>query len=86
MLCSQCAAKIEPHPRPLGRPGGKPAYFDWEVLRTLRPGTDDSILVEQGQYASMLALSQAGRRQAREMGLKVRATRKSNGVRFWRVT
>jgi hypothetical protein len=85
MLCSQCAAKIEPHPRPLGRPGGKPAYFDWEVLRSLRPGTDDSVLVEQGQYASLLALSQAGRRQAAEMGLKVRATQKSNGVRFWRV-
>lgn len=86
MLCSKCSAKIESHPRPFGRPGGKPAYFDWELLRSLRPDTDDSILVEQGRYASTLALSQAGRRQAREMGLKVRATRKSNGVRFWRVT
>lgn len=86
MLCSQCAAKIESHPRPFGRPGGKPAYFDWEALRALRPGTDDSILVEQGLYASLLALSQAGRRQAAGMGLKVRAARKSNGVRFWRVS
>lgn len=84
-VCSKCSTPISAHPLPYGRPGGKPAYFDWQLLRALRPNTEDSILVPLGRYGSLLSLAQAGRRNAREMGILVRATRKSTGVRFWRV-
>lgn len=85
MLCARCQCPIEEVARPLGSPGGKPAYFDWTILRDLRPGSSESVLVPQGRYATTATVRQAGYRQASAMGIKVRAKVKTSGVRFWRV-
>lgn len=85
MLCDRCKCQIEEMPHPLGKVGGKPAYFDWTILKDLRPGTEDSILVPQGAYASIRGVARCGRRYAHDMGIKVRTSNRSNGVRFWRL-
>ena len=83
MLGARCQCPIEDMPHPLGKTGGKPAYFDWTVLKDLRPGTTDSILVPLGGYSSLRVVCQAGRRTGKEMGIKVRTSIKTTGVRFW---
>ena len=85
MLCEKCKCSIDEQPRPLGRLGGKPSYFDWSILKTLTPGTDESVLVPIGAYATLASAQESGKRHAKEFGITVRSTRKSNGVRFWRL-
>lgn len=84
MLCSRCQCVIEEAPRPLGKDGGKAAYFDWRLLLELRPGTTDSLFVPIGDYKDAKSVYAAGNRYSRAMGIKVRGSIKTTGVRYWR--
>ena len=85
MLCARCQCPIDDVPRPTSKHGGKAAYFDWALLKDLRPGSSDSILVPIGNYASAKGVYAAGNRYSRDLGIKVRASIKTTGVRFWRL-